>query len=134
MPSSLPVTDIVVCSTCRPPGASREQPPDGQALLAAVRAAAMASEADGTTTDGLRVRAQACMSGCGRACTVAFVAAGKFSYYFGDLDADAETAAQVVACARLHRASADGKLPRSERPERLRGGILACLPAPDSVG
>jgi predicted metal-binding protein len=45
----------------------------------------------------------------------------------------------VLACAALHAASADGNLPRAQRPERLRGGILLRLPplmaghAPDAV-
>ncbi len=68
------------------------------------------------------------MSGCARSCTVAFQALGKSTYYFGDLVADAETAVQVLACARLHADSADGALPRNERPERLRSGILVKLP------
>jgi predicted metal-binding protein len=34
----------------------------------------------------------------------------------------------LLACALQHRHSADGNLPRSERPERLRSGILARLP------
>lgn len=123
MTTTSPTTEIIVCSTCRLPGSSREQAPHGQALLAAVQAALNARHAQ-----GLRVREQACMSGCARACTVALQATGKFSYYFGDLAPDAETAAQVLACAHQHRASADGNLPRSARPERLRGAILARLP------
>lgn len=118
------VTEILVCTTCRPVGASRELPPAGQALLAAV----MALHAEERAAD-LQVRGIACMSGCARSCTVALQAAGKPTYYFGDLIADAETAAQVIACARLHAQSADGALRRSERPERLRSGILAKLPA-----
>jgi predicted metal-binding protein len=118
-----PITEIIVCTTCRPAGSGREGPAQGQALLAAV---ADVLETHGA--QGLQLRAQACMSGCARACTVAFQAAGKYSYYFGDLAPDGETAAQVVACAGLHRGSADGNLPRSGRPERLRGGILMRLP------
>jgi predicted metal-binding protein len=44
----------------------------------------------------------------------------------------------VIACAQLHRQSADGNLMRNTRPERLRGGILArlapCRPGLDMSG
>lgn len=122
MPAA-PVTEVIVCTTCRPAGASRELPPSGQALLEAVQAL----QTEGRAA-GLHVRGIACMSGCARSCTVALQAPGKPTYYFGDLVADAETAAQVLACAHLHAHSADGALPRNERPERLRSGILAKLP------
>lgn len=120
-------TEIIVCTTCRPQGASRELPAAGLALFEAVQDALLTSEWDGAA-HGLQVRGLACMSGCSRACTVTLQAKGKFSYYFGDLAADAETAAQVIACAQLHRHSEDGNLARNARPERLRSGILARLP------
>ncbi|WP_372657508.1 DUF1636 family protein [Hydrogenophaga sp.] len=126
-------TDIVVCTTCRPTGASREQAADGLNLFEAVQDALLSAEGESDAPVGVRVRGQACMSGCNRACTVAFQAAGKQTYYFGDLVADAETAAHVVACARLHHSSPDGTLDRNDRPERLRNGILARLPASDTV-
>lgn len=128
---SMTHTDIVVCTTCRPAGASRELPADGLKLFDAVQEALLCAESGAESPLGVRVRGQACMSGCNRACTVAFQAVGKQTYYFGDLVADAETAAQVVACAQLHQLSADGALTRNRRPERLRQGILACLPASD---
>lgn len=120
------MTELIVCSTCRRPGTDRGAPADGQRLLEAIEAALRASPASPAP---LSVRATACMSGCSRACTVALQAAGKASYLFGELQPDAETAAQVLACARLHALSADGQLDRAARPERLRNGILARLPA-----
>jgi predicted metal-binding protein len=118
-----PVTEVIVCTTCRPADTSRELPAAGQILLEAVLALQ-----DRQPDAGLHVRGIACMSGCGRACTVALQAPGKPTYYFGDLSADRETAVQVLACAALHALNIDGALPRSQRPERLRGGILAKLP------
>ncbi len=76
----------------------------------------------------VRMRPFACLNSCSRACTVAFQAAGKHTYCFGDLQPDAATAAEVMVCASLHANSSDGNMPRSERPERLRGGILMRLP------
>ncbi len=124
----MPDTEIIVCTTCRPPGASRELPADGLALFEAVQDALLVRELDGDPLAGLQLRGLACMSGCSRACTVALQAPGKFTYYFGDLAPDAETAAQVIACAQQHQGSADGTLARNARPERLRSGILARLP------
>ncbi len=121
-------TEIIVCTTCRPPGASRELPAAGLALFEAVQDALLNCELDTGEHEGLQVRGLACMSGCSRACTVTLQAQGKFTYYFGDLAADAETAAQVIACAQLHKHSVDGNLARTARPERLRSGILARLP------
>lgn len=118
------ITEVLVCTTCRPAGASREAPAAGQLLWDAVQAAAAAAR----LPPGVRARGFACLNSCSRACTVAFQAAGKHSYCFGDLHPDADTAAQVLACAALHAASEDGNLPRGERPERLRAGILLRLP------
>ena len=138
-------TEIVVCTTCRPAGVPRDQTAPGQLLHDAVQAALGADQPaqDGAESGAqtgaagslprLKLRGLACMSGCDRACTVALQAPGKFSYYFGDLSADAETAVQLIACAHLHRDSADGTLLRNARPERLRSGILARLPAVESV-
>lgn len=121
-------TEIIVCTTCRPPGASRELPAAGQALFEAVQDALLNCELDTGEHKGLQVRGLACMSGCSRACTVTLQGHGKFTYYFGDLAPDADTASQVIACAQLHKHSADGNLARNTRPERLRSGILARLP------
>jgi predicted metal-binding protein len=68
------------------------------------------------------------MSGCDRACTVALSAAGKPSYLFGDKRPDAETARAVLDLARLYAESATGDLPRRDRPEPFRRGILARIP------
>jgi len=62
---------------------------------------------------------------------MALQAPGKHTYVFGDLQPDAETAAQVLACAVLHQQSQDGSLPRDARPARLRKGILVKLPPPE---
>lgn len=123
-------TEILICTTCRPPDVPREAPAPGGLLLEAVRTI-VAAGPQAQLRPAPMVRGIACLSGCGRACTVAFQAAGKHAYLFGDMQADAATAADVVACAALHQQSTDGLLPRSSRPERLRKGILAKLPPLD---
>ena len=121
--SPSPITEVIVCTTCRPPGASRDLPSAGAALFEAVQAAHQ--QGLGPT---VRVRGMACLSSCGRACSVAFQAPGKHTYLFGDLQPDAETAEHVLLCADMHAAAVDGNLLRNERPARLRSGILARLP------
>jgi predicted metal-binding protein len=122
-------TVCTICITCRRPGTLRDSPADGMALFLAVQAAADAVMFDAPEAPQVLVRGQSCMSGCSRACTMSLQAHGKHSYYFGDLMADEESAAQVLACAQLHQSSLDGHLARNDRPERLRSGILARLPA-----
>ena len=122
-PCSEPST-LLVCTRCRAAGTDPESPRAGAALLAAARAAA----ADDCA---IRVIGIACLSGCKRACAAAVMAPGKASYVFGDLPADAEGAADLLAVARAHQARADGFLPRADRPERLRAGILTRLPPLD---
>lgn len=119
-------TEIIICTTCRPAAALRDLPAAGEALLEAVQVATL--DLDAALQARVRVRGMACLSGCERACTVAFQAPGKYTYFFGDLVADEVTATQVLACAQLHAYSTAGMLLRKERPERLRSGILARLP------
>jgi len=116
-------TEILVCVLCRPPELPRDRPRPGRALFEAIENIALRDH------QPFPIRPVECMSGCRRHCTVALQAPGKITYMFGDLPADDESAKQVLACAALHLASADGLMARADRPERLRAGILARLPA-----
>jgi predicted metal-binding protein len=120
-------TEILVCVLCRPPELPRDQPRPGRALLEAIENIALRDDL------AFAIRPVDCMSGCRRHCTVALQAAGKSTYFFGDLPADETSAEQVLACAALHQASSDGFMAREARPGRLREGILARLPAPLTV-
>ncbi len=115
-------TEILVCVLCRAPGDSRDMPRAGRYLLEAIENEALSTDLSPT------IRAVECMSGCKRACAVALQSEGKFSYMFGDLVADAESAKQVLSCAVDYHLSADGVLLRAARPLRLQEGILAKLP------
>lgn len=120
------ITEVIVCTTCRPAGASRDEPAAGAALFDAVLIAQLQDDAG--VFDQVRVRGEACLNSCSRACSVAFQAPGKHTYLFGDLVPDDETAQHVLLCAAQHAAANDGTLVRNERPARLRSGILAKLP------
>jgi predicted metal-binding protein len=121
-----PTTELIICTTCRPAGADRSAPAAGQTLLDAVQQAWLGRPA--LPGPALRLRGIACLSGCSRACTVALQAAGKPSYVFGDLAADADTAAQLLVCAELHAGRADGQLARNDRPPGLRNQLVLRLP------
>ena len=112
---------LFVRTRCRAAGAEPDAPRAGAALRAATRAAARV-QAD------LRVVGVACLSGCKRACAAALIAPGKVGDLFGDLPADPNGADDLPVVARAHAARTDGVLPRAERPELLRAGILARLP------
>ena len=120
------VTEVIVCTTCRPADVPRDLPAPGASLFEAVQVAAW--NIDPARLANVRIRGVECMTGCNRACTVTFQATGKYLYYFGDLTADAETAEHILACAQLHAATPDGTLLRNDRPARLRNGILARIP------
>ncbi len=120
------ITEVIVCTTCRPAGASRDEPTAGAGLFDAVQIAHLQDDAG--AFDRVRVRGVECLNSCSRACSVAFQAPGKHTYLFGDLVPDDETAQQVLVCAALHASAVDGTLVRNDRPAQLRSGILAKLP------
>ena len=73
-----------------------------------------------------------CMGVCERDCAVAFIAAGKRTYLFGNLPTDdsqlEETAAAVLNCAQQYHAQPDGVLSYFDRPELLKTRVLARIP------
>lgn len=68
-----------------------------------------------------------CLSACNRPCTVAFAAPNKTTLMFGDLP-PLTSAAEVLKLGEQYFASADGIVPRQERPEVFKKGILARIP------
>jgi predicted metal-binding protein len=125
-------SELLVCTTCRAADAPRDEPAAGERLLAqllALAAGPVAPAAGGAPRDvSLVVRGIACLGVCSRSCSIALQAAHKMTYVFGDLAPDAESAEQVLACARQHAHAPDGLLAWASRPERLRRGLVARLP------
>lgn len=70
----------------------------------------------------------ACMSGCGRPCTVAFHASRKATYLFGDIDPD-DDIEDLVSFARQYAYLHDGWCSSVDRPGKLRKNTLARVPA-----
>ncbi|WP_373539103.1 DUF1636 family protein [Chamaesiphon sp.] len=77
------------------------------------------------------VKAVKCMGACSRPCVVAFAAAGKSTYLFGDLDRTslAEVSQSILECASLYHRQPDGAMKWSERPERLRKSVIGIVPS-----
>lgn len=120
------MTELIICTTCRPADNLRDQRAAGDILFEAVRAEQAFGE--NPAWAAVRVRGVACTAGCSRACTVAFQAPGKHSYQFGDLAPSEEMARQLLDCASLHHRTPDGNLTRDARPPLLRNGMLCRLP------
>lgn len=147
-------TELLICTTCRMPDASGDTPSEGptagQALFDRVQDAldlqALSAEGDaidshpGVDRDGasagaatIRLRGIACLAACDRSCSMALQAPGKTSYVFGALTPDDECAQAVLTVAHEHARRPDGVLVWADRPQRLRRGIVARLPAPTAV-
>jgi predicted metal-binding protein len=73
-----------------------------------------------------------CLSACNRPCTVAFAVPNKTTLMFGDLP-PLTSGAAVLKLGEQYFASADGIVPREERPEVLKRGILARIPPTPGV-
>lgn len=113
---------LIVCTTCTRTGGDCKP---GLALIQALQRPAAAC--DSMLPDGFRVSGTVCMSGCSHPCTVAFVADGKTSYLFGDIDPDADVEA-LLEFAALYRARGDGATRWAERPGAIRRKILGRIP------
>ncbi|MGE0499817.1 MAG: DUF1636 family protein [Rhizobiaceae bacterium] len=107
---------IVVCDSCLHQ-ASPETAERGGSLLARVAEAA---------DPEISVRSIACLGNCKRRLSAALLRDNSWSYVFGDLTE--ESAADLVAGARLFAASPDALLPWRGRPEALKRGLVARIP------
>ncbi|AFY47719.1 putative metal-binding protein [Nostoc sp. PCC 7524] len=117
---------LFVCKTCASvwQDGKRVGESGGEQLLHQLQELAQSWE----LKDEFPIQAVECMSACNRSCVVAFAGEGKLTYLFGDLTVD-ECASAVLECASKYYAKSDGLLPWSERPEPLKKGILARIPA-----
>ncbi len=115
---------LILCTTCRRTGTDCRP---GLRLLQSLGQAADLGRSAGLPAE-FGISGTACLSGCTRPCTVAFVADGKTTYLFGDID-PAEDLDALVAFARLYQAREDGMTGFRERPDALRGKCLARIPS-----
>lgn len=115
---------LILCTTCRKIGTECRP---GLELLQSLNRTGDLGRAAGLPED-FGISGTACLSGCTRPCTVAFVADGKTSYLFGDIDPQQNLDA-LVEFAKLYRAREDGMTRFNERPQELRGKCLARIPS-----
>jgi predicted metal-binding protein len=114
---------IHVCVTCRPAdhvGEEADRP--GARLFRALQEAA----SDGSCPD-VRIEPARCLSVCKRPCTVAVSGAGRWTYVYGDFDAEASARTILDGVAR-YAGTPDGIVPWRERPEAFRKGVIARIP------
>lgn len=82
--------------------------------------------------ESFMIQSVKCMGVCERDCAVAFIAAGKRTYLFGNLPTDDarldDTASAVLDCAQQYHTQSDGALSYFDRPELLKTRVLARIP------
>lgn len=118
--SDRPPVEVIVCATCRNGGpAVPEDERPGARLLAALESRDM--------PEGVTVRRTECLSNCKRGCSIVLRGAGRWTYIYGDLDADAHVDDVLEGAAR-YRQTADGLVPWRERPEHFRRHCIARIP------
>ena len=74
-----------------------------------------------------------CMSACNRSCVISFASPVKTTYLFGDIAPDLTPVEVkgVFDCAGKYYLHPKGSLPWAERPQPLKKGVLARIPAVD---
>ena len=115
-----------VCTTCRAADDTSETRA-GARLLTALQAAVACAAIPGLCVEGVE-----CLSVCKRPCTVAVSSAGRWTYVYGDLDAEA-SAETILAGLSRYAETPDGLVPWRERPEAFRKGVIARLPPPPAA-
>jgi predicted metal-binding protein len=124
---------ILVCSTCASTWQDGKKVgiSGGQKLLEKLTEEAQ----NWSLKDEFIIESINCMSACSHSCVVAFTAPNKQIYLFGSLPYDVDNLSTITStildCADLYKHKLDGVMPRSERPELLKKGIIACIPNSD---
>lgn len=113
-------TTIYVCTTCK----TADDPSPERAGARLIKALEHAAS---TKAHAFKIEGVECLSVCKRPCTVAFSAQDKWTYVYGDFNAD-DSAENILACAAQYRATIDGLIPWKERPDALKKGVIARLP------
>jgi predicted metal-binding protein len=119
-PGDRPSVTAFICVTCRGAGGDDERP--GRLLFEAVTTSLRArTDCDVTVTP------VECLSVCRRPCTVALMAAGKWTYVVGDLDPETHVD-DVISMAVRYGLTDNGIVPWRERPQSFRRGVVSRIP------
>lgn len=111
-------TTLYVCSTCKRDGDDADGPRAGAQLHAAIL---------NRPVDGFAIEAVECLGNCKRACTIAVVTPGAWTYVFGDLD-PVENAADAILAAKLMAETGDAVMPWRPRSDILKRSMIARIP------
>lgn len=113
---------ITICDTCkRDDWADRAaQRTDGEVLAELI-------EAEARDT-GVKTRRVSCLMGCTHGCNIAVQAQGKLAYTLGRFTPDRDSAAAIVAYARMHAESDNGRVPFREWPQGVKGHFVTRHP------
>lgn len=116
--------ELLVCTRCRH-GEGDDSTADrpGNLLMQALRQVSLS---------GVTITPVECLSNCARGCTVALRGAGRWTYIYGNLDADAHLQT-ICQGAAAYRAAPDGLVPWRERPEHFRKNCIARIPPMEST-
>jgi predicted metal-binding protein len=112
-------TEVLVCTTCRAAGLPEDEKRAGLKLFEALSVSDL--------PEGVAVRAVECLSNCDHGCTIALRGGNRWSYVYGNLDADVLLTAAVEGISRYH-ATSDGLVPWRERPVHFRKNCIARIP------
>jgi len=115
-----PTTTIFICSVCRQGDDAESRP--GERLAEALRAR-LARE----TEEAIAVEPVLCLAVCKRPATVALACDGKWTYVIGDVDADRHVE-EIIASAKAYAASSDGLVPKKDRPDCFKNGVISRTP------
>ncbi len=118
---------VVVCSTCRDPAATRMDDPgrQGGALLAeALRAARLADP----LLAEIAIEQMPCLFACARSCAIHIRAAGRISYVLGDFSPTAHAAQAILAYASSYARTTDGDVAYRDWPEGVKGHFITRMP------
>ena len=116
LPSNAAGVVVSVCTTCK---AADGDQAIGPLLLDATRAA--------IDDAGVTVRAVQCLGVCKRPGTIAVTAPDRYTFIFGDLQAETSAAA-IAAFVKSYARANLGLVPWRERAEVIRRGLVARIP------
>lgn len=118
---------LSICLRCRDGREERDANLDQRGGRRLARAVTSLFDGSPAARRGIILRGVNCMSQCKRPCTIALSGLDRFTYLFGDLDPEIH-ASDALAVATAYADAPDGFLPRPDRPEVLRAGILGRIP------
>lgn len=119
-PETTVQTTVYVCTVCRAKDDPEVRP--GQALLEAFDARLSPEDRAIVAAEPVE-----CLGVCSRPCTVAMAARGKWTYVLGDFDS-VDHVDDLVESARRYSASENGLVPKKDRPNAMRKGVVSRTP------